>query len=147
MRANSNDLFGILVAVLMISGCAAPAPKPQVTLYERLGGKPAIEAVVGDFLETVGNDSRVRHQPRAERVPVLKVLLVDMFCQASGGPCTYGGRDMKAAHAGMGISNAEFDAVVDDLVKTLNQYKVQEQEKSELLTLLAPMRKDIVEVQ
>lgn len=54
---------------------------------------------------------------------------------------------MKAAHAGMGISNAEFDAVVDDLVKTLNQYKVQEQEKSELLTLLAPMRKDIVEVQ
>ena len=72
-------------------------------------------------------------------------IKADLVCQASGGPCIYRGKEMKAAHAGMGISNAEFDAVVDDLVQTINKYKVGEREKNELLSLLAPMRTQIVE--
>jgi hemoglobin len=72
-------------------------------------------------------------------------MLVEMVCQATGGPCVYTGRNMKAAHAGMGISHAEFDAVVDDLVQTLNTYEVPEREQHELLALLAPLRDDIVE--
>ncbi|MBI3995146.1 MAG: group 1 truncated hemoglobin [Nitrospirae bacterium] len=135
----------ILSGILIVAGCAAPTTKPQATLYDRLGGKPAITAVVSDFIDLVGQDARVLHSPAPARVPVIKTLLVEMVCQASGGPCTYSGRDMKKTHAGMGISNAEFEAVVDDLVKTLNQYKVPEMEKNDLLALLAPMRKDIVE--
>jgi len=136
--------IGVLLAAV---GCGRYASKPEPSLYDRLGGKPAITAVVGDFLQAVGNDGRVRHQPAPERVPALRALLVDLVCQASGGPCVYGGRDMKAAHAGMGISQAEFEAVVDDLVKTLDHYKVAEREKRELLALLGPMRNDIVEAQ
>jgi hemoglobin len=136
----------VLTGILFVTACAAPAPKPQPALYERLGGKPAITAVVNDFIDLVGQDTRVRHAPAPARVPVIKTLLVEMVCQASGGPCVYAGRDMKTTHAGMGISGAEFEAVVDDLVKTLNQYKVPETEKNDLLALLAPMRKDIVEV-
>jgi hemoglobin len=110
-----------------------------------LGGTPAITAVVGDFLDAVGHDTLVTHQPPPSRVPALQQSLVEMVCQAAGGPCVYKGRDMKSAHAGMGISQAEFDAVVDDLVQTLNTYEVPEREKSELLALLAPLRDDIVE--
>jgi len=63
-----------------------------------------------------------------------------------GWPYEYTGRDIKTTHARLGITDTEFDAVVDDLVKTLDKYKVPEREKNELLSLLAPMRKDIVEV-
>jgi hemoglobin len=133
------------LGALVAAGCGRFAAKSELSLYDRLGGTPAITAVVGDFLETVGSDSRVKNQPPPARVPALTQSLVDLVCQATGGPCVYKGRDMKAAHAGMGITPAEFDAVVDDLVKTLDKYEVPAREKNELLALLAPMRGDIVE--
>jgi hemoglobin len=71
--------------------------------------------------------------------------LADQICMATGGPCKYSGRDMKTTHAGMKISNADFGALVEDLVKALDTFKVPAQEKSELLGLLGPMKKDIVE--
>ncbi len=139
-------LVGLSFAVGVV-GCARHVATTEASLYDRLGGTPAITAVVGDFLQKVGSDSRIQHQPAPERVPVLAANLVDLVCQAAGGPCEYQGRPMKAAHAGMGISGDEFDAVVDDLVQTLDHYKVPAREKNELLALLAPMREDIVETQ
>lgn len=138
--------IGLSVAVAA-SGCARQVATTEAPLYDRLGGKPAITAVVADFLQKVGSDTRVQHQPAPERIPMLTANLVDLVCQATGGPCTYQGRPMKAAHAGMGITGGEFDAVVDDLVQTLDYYKVPEREKNELLAMLAPMRGDIVETQ
>jgi hemoglobin len=145
---NTTSWFNVvaLAVVVVAVGCSRFESKPEASLYHRLGGTPAITAVVGDFLTAVGNDARVKNQPPAERVPALKQSLVELVCQATGGPCVYTGRDMKATHAGMGISQAEFEAVVDDLVQTLNRYEVAEQEKHELLALLAPMRDDIVEI-
>ena len=52
---------------------------------------------------------------------------------------------MKQAHAGMGISTADFNALVEDLVKALDKLKVGEKEKNELLSVLGPMKGDIVE--
>lgn len=145
MKTHGIRFFAMVFGMAALGGCATAPSTPEATLYERLGGKPAIEAVVGDFLAKVGSDGRVRHQPSPERVPVLKNLLTELVCEAAGGPCTYTGRDMRSAHAGMGITGDEFDAVVDDLVRTLNEYKVPEREKGELLALLGPMRKGIVE--
>lgn len=142
--ASWSKVVGLCIMLAAV-GCGRYVSKPEPSLYDRLGGKPAITAVVGDFLQAVASDDRVRHQPAPERVPALRGLLVDLVCQASGGPCVYSGRDMKAAHSGMGISQAEFEAVVDDLVKTLDHYKVPQREQRELLALLAPMRQDIVE--
>jgi hemoglobin len=144
---NTTSWFKVIAvgAVFVAMGCSRFATKPEPSLYERLGGTPAITAVVGDFLKAVGADTRVEHQPPPSRVPALQQSLVEMVCHATGGPCVYKGRDMKSAHAGMGISQAEFDAVVDDLVQTLSTYEVPEREKNELLALLAPLRDDIVE--
>ena len=72
------------------------------------------------------------------------MLLVEQICAASGGPCTYTGRDMKTTHAGMGVTGEQFDALVGDLVASLNKFKVPEREKNELLSALGPMKKDIV---
>jgi hemoglobin len=71
--------------------------------------------------------------------------LVDQICQASGGPCMYMGKDMKTAHMGMGITGAEFDALVSDLVGALDKFTVGEKEKGELLGALGPMKPEIVE--
>jgi hemoglobin len=73
-------------------------------------------------------------------------MLVDQVCEATGGPCTYTGRDMKETHTGMGVTKGEFDSLVEDLVATLDQFNVPKPEQQELLGLLAPMQRDIVEV-
>ena len=93
----------------------------------------------------VAADTRINGKFANANIPRLKSMLVDQICQASGGPCTYTGRDMKSTHAGMGVSSGDFDALVGDLVATLNKFKVPEREKNELLGALGPMKGDIVE--
>jgi hemoglobin len=115
------------------------------SLYDRLGGKPAITAVVDQFLANVAADSRINGRFATTDIPKLKGHLVDQVCMASGGPCIYKGRDMKTTHAGMKITNGDFGALVEDLVAALDKFKVPPQEKGELLGLLGPMKKDIVE--
>ncbi len=123
----------------------AEAAAPQKTLYERLGGEAAIKAVVDEFVTNVGADTRINKFFANANLDRLKGHLVNQIGQASGGPQQYTGRDMKTAHAGMGIDGAAFDALVEDLVKALDKFSVPEQEKSELLAVLGPMKGDIVE--
>lgn len=136
--------------ILSLAGCNIMESGPVTmaadkSLYDRLGGKPAITAVVEDFVARVAADSRINGKFATANIPRLKSMLVDQICQASGGPCVYTGRDMKSAHAGMGISGDEFDALVGDLVAALNRFKVGEREKNELLGALGPMKGDIIE--
>lgn len=145
MKKQAGVYTVVAIVTLSLTACAASAPNPEASLYDRLGGKPAIEAVVNDFIDLVGQDTRIRALPKPERVPALKASLTDLVCQAAGGPCEYRGRDMKTAHAGMEIDGAQFDAVVDDLVRTLKKYEVPAREQNEILALLGPMRSDIVE--
>ena len=117
------------------------------SLYERLGGKDAITAVIDDFVARCAADARINGKFARTDVPRLKSSLVDQVCEATGGPCTYTGRDMRTTHDGMSVTAGEFDALVADLVATLDTFGVPEAEKSELLGALAPMRADIVEVE
>lgn len=156
MKSRIASYLIISGLVLSVAGCntmestsgsgmsksTAMADKP---LYDRLGGKPAITAVVDDFVGRVAANSRINGKFANTDIPRLKMLLVEQICQASGGPCTYTGRSMKATHSGMGVSSSDFDSLVGDLVATLNKFKVPEREKSELLGALGPMKGDIVE--
>lgn len=136
-----------LVGTLVMTGCAGQESKPaKQSLYDRLGGKPAITAVIDQFVANVAGDNRINARFATTDIPRLKGNLVDQVCMATGGPCEYKGRDMKTTHVGMRISNADFDALVEDLVKALDTFKVPAREKGELLGLLSPMKKDIVEV-
>ena len=117
---------------------------PQKSLYDRLGGQPAVTAVVDDFVGNVAADSRINGFFARTDIPRLKKNLVDQICAGTGGPCTYSGRDMKSAHKGMNITDAQFGALVEDLVKTLDKFKVPEKEKGELLGVLGPMKPQIV---
>ena len=116
------------------------------TLYERLGGKNAIGAVVEDFVARCANDGRINGKFAKSDIPRLKKMLIDQVCEATGGPCTYAGRDMKETHAGMGVTSGEFDALVQDLVASLDQFDVSKGDQNELLGLLGPMKSYIVEI-
>jgi hemoglobin len=125
---------------------AAAGKKTPKTLYERLGGRKAIAAVVDDFTVRVMKDDRINGKFGKSDDARLRRMLVEQICEATGGPCKYAGRDMKKAHAGMGVTSGEFDALVEDLVASLDHFKVGKAEQDELLAALAPMKKDIVEV-
>jgi len=118
--------------------------KPEKSLYDRLGGKPAITAVVAEFVGNVGADNRINKFFAKTDLAHLQVQLVNQICQAAGGPCKYTGGSMKEVHKDMGITAADFNALVEDLVKALDKFKVGEKEKSELLGVLGPMKSDIV---
>ncbi|MDQ2982145.1 MAG: group 1 truncated hemoglobin [Actinomycetota bacterium] len=119
----------------------------MASLYERLGGLEAITSVVDSFVACCAGDGRVNRKFERSDIPRLKKMLVDQVCEATGGPCTYTGRDMQRTHDGMAVTAGEFDALVEDLVATLDEFEVPKTEQEELLGLLAPMRGDIVEVE
>ena len=117
------------------------------SLYDRLGGASAIAAVVDDFVARCAGDERINKKFVRTDIPRLKQMLADQVSEATGGPDTYAGRDMKETHRGMGVTAGEFDALVEDLVATLNKFDVPQAEQEELLGLLGPMRGDIVEME
>ncbi len=117
------------------------------SLYERLGGIDAIRAVIDDFVARCAADGRINGKFARTDISRLKASLVDQVCEATGGPCTYRGRDMATTHAGMAVTGGEFEALVGDLLATFDAFGVPEAEKDELLGALAPMRSDIVEVE
>lgn len=144
--AKKSFAAGALAAVLALGACTMhDAPKEQASLYDRLGGKPAIEAVVGQFLQNVVADDRINGFFANVDAADLQTKLVDQICEASGGPCTYTGRDMATTHKGLGITDDDFNALVEDLVAALDQFNVPEREKNELLGALGPMKGDIVD--
>jgi hemoglobin len=136
----------LILAALVTSAVTTVQAKPmEKNLYSRLGGKPAIRAVVNDFVGNVAADKRINQFFAKTNIPNLKRQLTNQICQGAGGPCKYTGRSMKEAHRGMGVSGANFGALVEDLQKSLNKFKVPAREQGELLAILGPMKRDIVE--
>src|ERR1700693_4103673 len=117
------------------------------SLYERLGGIDSITAVVEHFRDRVAGDARINLKFDRTDLRRLTKMLIDQVCEATGGPCKYTGRSMKEAHAGMEVTTGEFSALVDDLVATLNHFKVGKNEQDELLGVLGPLMPEIVEVE
>jgi hemoglobin len=129
------------------SGSAAASTK---SLYERLGGTPAITAVVDDFVGNCAADARINHfftgaAGDPEEMKHFKQMLVDQICEASGGPCKYQGKSMPESHKGMAIKHEDFVALVEDLKTTLDKLEVPAPEQQELLGALAPLEPDIID--
>lgn len=118
---------------------------PQTSLYERLGGIDAITSVVDTFIAKSAADARINQKFAKSNMPRLRFHLIEQVCAVTRGPCEYTGRDMRSTHAKMGVTDGEFDALVENLVATLDQFKVPEPEKNELLAILGPLRPEIVE--
>ncbi len=149
-----KSVLGVFVVAAILVGVSSAGlfgqGMKEKSLYDRLGGKKAITAVVDEFVSRVAGDNRINKffaqtASDEKRLRMFKGKLVDQICEASGGPCTYKGKDMKTAHMGMGVSGPDFDALVEDLVGALDKFAVGAHEKDQLLGALGPMKTDIVE--
>jgi hemoglobin len=144
------------------SSLASSTKKP---LYDRLGAKAGIDAILDDFIARVVSDPRINWkrqgisrggvlgvgsepigwEPTQANLTRLKVHMGQFIALATGGPTQYGGKDMKKTHAGMRISNVEFDAAVGDLKASLDALGIATQEQKELLAVIESTRPQIVE--
>jgi hemoglobin len=130
----------------VVESCAAIAIGKQTgSLYDRLGGREAIEAIASEWLSVAARDPRINAMFANSSTAGLRRQLVDQICQATGGPCTYTGKDMQTAHAGMGVTDAQFDAFLEDLGKALDTRKIDAGAKGELVASFSGLRGDIVQ--
>jgi hemoglobin len=143
-------VFGLVLSLLLTMSATAIAALQEKSLYERVGGYNALAAVVDDFIVRLVSDKQFEKffigQSTDSRKRIRQHIL-DQFCAATGGPCIYTGREMKTSHAGLGITNAEWDAAAKHLVASLDKFKVPEKEKGEILAFVTSLKKDIVEKQ
>lgn len=146
-------------SVVVVGGCEKNTATTQAIrpLWDRLGGEPAVTAVVDKFVGRAAGNPNVNFfrksvagypewKPSDAQVATLKRRIVEFISVNSGGPLRYTGKDMKSVHAGMKISTAEFNAIAGDLSATLDDFKVPAKEKGELMAAVAGTAKDMVEV-
>ena len=135
------------LALALLAGAAKAEDK---SLYQRLGGYDAIAAVSDEFLARLANDEQEKRffiGFSTDSKLRIRQLLIDLVCKSTGGPCVYTGRDMKVAHAGAGITKADWDRSLKSFGEVLNKFKVPEKEQQELAALPLPLEKDVVDKQ
>ena len=140
MTAAAYRVLGPLL--LLLSGIAAGA---QARLYDRLGGETGVAAIAGSLIDRVSADPQLGRSFKDSNLDRIKKLLAEQICDLSGGPCRYSGDSMREVHAGHHISEAEFFGMVADLRAVLKERHVSQGAANELLRLLAPMKRDVVE--
>jgi len=147
-RFQRTTLVGLVLSLLLLVVASTPAQAQEKSLYQRVGGYDALAAVVDDFVGRLVTDKQFERFFVGHSVDSKKRIrqhILDQFCAATGGPCIYTGRDMKTSHAGLGITEAEWDAAAKHLVASLEKFKVPEKEKGEVLAFVVTLKKDIVE--
>lgn len=138
--ARGARMLGGLVAVAMIAGAA----HAEGSLYERIGGDAKMRAVVDEFTAIVLADPRINFTFAESDIPKFKKLLFEQLCNITGGPCQYTGRSMKESHEKLNSTNAQFNALAEDLYIAFERTKVPYRLQNQVMVLLAPMQKDIV---
>lgn len=128
----------------LATAAPAPANAPDATLYERLGGRPGIEAIVEDIWNNHISNPVINNRYAASDPAKVKRLVTEMCCAGFGGPETYTGKDMVSAHKGMNINEAEFIAVCDDVLRALDMHNVGKREKDEILCILYSLKGEVV---
>ncbi len=148
-RTLIGTAIGLAATAALPGRVAEVAAKPAgTTLYARLGGFDAIAAVTDDFVGRLAKDPAlgkffVGHSTAS--LQRIRQLVVEQICAATGGPCVYIGRDMKTAHKGLGISEADWQKASTHLAATLDKFKVPEKEKGEVIAFVTALKPDIVE--
>lgn len=152
MHSNSciqRSMFaGLVFSLLLTIAGSITAQAQEKSLYERVGGYNALAAVVDDFIGSLVADKQFEKFFTGHSIDSKKRIrqhILDQFCAATGGPCVYTGRDMKTTHAGLGITEADWDAAAKHLAASLDKFKVPAKEKGEVLAFVTSLKKDIVE--
>jgi hemoglobin len=136
--------FGLMLAVWGSALCIGLARADEDTLYQDMGGVDNIKKIASDTLDNFLADDRIKHTFDNSNIERIRAKLGEQFCVKAGGPCTYTGHSMKAAHQGLHLTNADFNAVVEDLQKAMDKDGVPFAVQNRFLARLAPLQHDVV---
>ncbi len=147
MKAAYKHAALAVVAAIQLCGPrgSAQAAVPA-SLYARLGGEPVVKAVVDETIDEVVADPHLNQSFKGTDIARIKRLIVEQICDIAGGGCHYSGDSMREVHANHNITQAQFYGLVADLRKALRRHHVNLRARNELLTLLAPMAPDVINV-
>jgi hemoglobin len=120
-------------------------PAAGSSLYARMGGQPTVDAIAADIIDDAANNPKLKRSFAKVDLVRVKHLLAEQICEVSGGGCQYTGDSMHDVHAGLGITEAEFYGLVEVLRTSMRRHGVGLRERNELLRILAPMKRDVVE--
>ena len=137
-----------LLLTVVLSLLLSATKAQDKTLYDRLGGYDGIAKVVDDFIGRLVADKQFEKFFIGQSTDSKKKIrnhVIEQFCVAAGGTCVYTGRDMKTTHAGLGITEADWNAGANHLIAALDKYKVDEKSKAEVVAFVSTLKKDIVE--
>ncbi|MEX1222293.1 MAG: group 1 truncated hemoglobin [Idiomarina sp.] len=132
-----------LLAAMLLLGLAGSVQADD-SLYQQLGGKQGISNVMAEMLYELAGDDRIADQFADTDIDRLHQMLTEQVCEISGGPCTYTGEDMVKIHTGLNITNADFNALVENLIIAMEREDVPTTAQNRLLSLLADMHNEVV---
>jgi len=132
------------IALLVAAPAFAQSPAVDDATFQGLGGKPGIKKIVDVLIPLVLADPRIKDSFKDIDMKNLSMRLEEQFCALSGGPCVYGGKDMVEIHDGLNITNAQFNALAEDLQLAMDQVGVPSRVQNKLVAKLAPMQRGIV---
>lgn len=132
----------ICLLLLTLTACASVTPSRS--LYGDIGGQAGVETLVDSLLDNIANDDRIFDLFKDSKIDHLRQRLIEQICNLSGGPCEYSGETMEKSHAGMHINEAQFNALVEDLIQAMENNRLPVNAQNQLLALLAPMRPQII---
>jgi hemoglobin len=146
MKTFSTFATACIVAIALMSSATSFAQTTPASdaLYQELGGKAGISKIVSDFLPIVLADARIKESFKDADAERLAAMLAEQFCELSGGPCKYSGKDMKSAHENMKITNAQFNALAEDLQLAMEKNNIPSRAQNKLTAKLAPMQRTVV---
>jgi hemoglobin len=123
---------------------ATPVLAATDTLYDDMGGKPGIDRLVDISVDNYLADDRIKATFDQSNMDRIRMELKDQFCQVAGGPCIYKGHNMVAAHKGLHLTNADFNALVEDLQTAMDSCGIAFSTQNRFLARLAPYQHQVV---
>ncbi len=139
-----NALKTTLLVAALAAGSAFAQTTPDDTLYRQLGGQPGLVRLTDDFTQRLLADPRMNPFFKDTDQKEFKAQLADQFCEVSGGPCKFKGKDMKTVHDGQDITKSNFNALVEVLQQSMDAQGIPFGAQNRLLAKLAPMHREIV---
>lgn len=144
MNIVSKKVLSLLAVLCLIAGTGFATAANAEDYYAEFGGQQGMTEVVNHFVDRVTHDQRIEHYFDNANIPELKKQLAIQFCMLLGGPCKYQGPDMHTVHQNMGVTEAAFNSLADDLIYVMNQQHVPISAQNALIKKLAPMEHQIV---
>ncbi|MGB4246091.1 MAG: group 1 truncated hemoglobin [Pseudohongiellaceae bacterium] len=139
--------FVCRVAVLTLSGvfltACVTAPREE-NLFQALGGQEGINVIVENFIMAIARDERVIDHFAVSNVERFRSMMREHLCFIADGPCEYTGDSMIDTHVGMGVTEGDFNAIVEDMMAAMNQAEVPIGTQNRLLSRLAELRGEII---